>query len=130
MVLRHEPASFPDEQSTMWYAFNCLRGVALGQILPHVREDGEIGLEDLPAFIQLLEAAIGDPDRVATTNGKCGKLNKTTMSFLSTMLSSKLLLQIWIGILRHYGMLYEWDYPKKCRTPLHIAICQKDFLRL
>jgi hypothetical protein len=43
-------------------SFNHLRGIALGQILPHVRENGTIGLEDLPAFIQLLEAAFGDPD--------------------------------------------------------------------
>jgi len=51
MVIRHKSASFPDEQSKMRYAFNRLRGIALGQILPHVREDGTIGLEDLPAFI-------------------------------------------------------------------------------
>jgi len=51
MVIRHKPASFPDEQSKMRYVFNRLRGIALGQILPHVREDGIIGLEDLPAFI-------------------------------------------------------------------------------
>ena len=38
----------------------------MGQILPQVREDGEIGLDDLPAMIELLEAAFGDPDRVAT----------------------------------------------------------------
>jgi hypothetical protein len=59
MVIRHKPASFPDEQSKMRYAFNRLRGVAFGQILPHVREDGTIGLEDLPALYnswkQLLE---------------------------------------------------------------------------
>jgi hypothetical protein len=70
MVIRHKPASFPDEQSKMRYAFNRLRGIALGQMLPHVREDGTIGLEDLPAFIQLLEAAVGDPDRVATAERK------------------------------------------------------------
>jgi hypothetical protein len=70
MVIRQKPASFPDEQSKMRYAFNRLRGIALGQILPHVREDGTIGLEDLPAFIQLLEAAFGDPDRVATAERK------------------------------------------------------------
>jgi len=62
MVIRHKPTSFPDEQCKMRYAFNRLRGVALGQILPHVREDGPIVLEHLPALIQLLEAAFGDPD--------------------------------------------------------------------
>ena len=70
MVIQHKPASFPDEQAKMRYAFNHLRAVALGQILPHVREDGTIGLEDLPAFIQLLEAAFGDPEWVATAERK------------------------------------------------------------
>jgi hypothetical protein len=50
----------------MRYSFNRLSGLALRQILPHVRENGEIDLGDLTAFIQLLEAAFGDPDRVAT----------------------------------------------------------------
>jgi len=38
--------------------------------LPHVQEDGTIGLEDQLAVIQLLEAAFGDPDRVATAEQK------------------------------------------------------------
>jgi hypothetical protein len=67
MFIRHTPSRFPDEQAKMRYAFNRLSGLDLKQILPHVREDGEVGLEDLPAVIQLLEAAFGDPDRVATT---------------------------------------------------------------
>jgi hypothetical protein len=62
MVIHHKPSRFPDEQPKMRYAFNRLSGLALNQILPHVRENGEVGLEDLPAFIQLLEAACGDPD--------------------------------------------------------------------
>jgi hypothetical protein len=70
MVIRYKPASVPNEQSKMRYAFNGLRGVVLGQILPHVREDGMIGLEDLPAFIYLVEAAFGDLDRVATAERK------------------------------------------------------------
>jgi hypothetical protein len=81
MVIRHKPASFPDEQSKMRYAFNRLRGVALGQILPHVREDGTIGLEDLPAFIQLLEAAFGDPDRVATAERKMREIKQKNREF-------------------------------------------------
>jgi hypothetical protein len=81
MVIRHKPASFPDEQSKMRYAFNRLRGVALGQILPHVREDGTIGLEDLPAFIQLLEAAFGDPDRVATAERKMREIKQKHREF-------------------------------------------------
>jgi len=65
----------------MRYAFNHLRGVALGQILPHLWEDGEIGLEDLPAVIQLLEAAFGDPDRVATAERKMREIKQTLREF-------------------------------------------------
>ena len=81
MFIQHKPASFPDEQSKMRYAFNRLRGVALGQILPHIRKDGTIGLEDLSAFIQLLEAAFGDPDRVATTERKMREIKQKNREF-------------------------------------------------
>ena len=66
MVIGHTLASIPDKQSKMQYVFTRLRGVTLGQILPNVQEDGSIGLEDLPVLIQLLEAAFGDRDQVAT----------------------------------------------------------------
>ena len=65
----------------MRYAFNRLRRVALGQILPHVRGDGTIGLEDLPAFIQLLEAAFGDPDRVATAERNMREIKQKNCEF-------------------------------------------------
>ena len=81
MVIQHKPAIFPDEQSKMRYAFNCLRRTAFGQILPHVREDGTIGLEDLQAFIKLLEAAFGDPDRVATTERKMREIKQMNRQF-------------------------------------------------
>jgi len=81
MDIRHKPASFPDEQSKMRYEFNRLRGVALGQILPHVREDGTIGLNDLPALIQLLEAAFGDPDRIATAERKIREIKQKNREF-------------------------------------------------
>ena len=66
MVIRHTPSMFPNEQANMRYAFNRLSGLAMKQIIPYVWENGEIGLGDLPAFIQLLEASFGDPGRVAT----------------------------------------------------------------
>jgi len=49
--------------------------------LPHVREDGTIGLEDLPALIQLLEAAFGDPDRVATAERKMREIKQKNREF-------------------------------------------------
>jgi len=81
IVIRHKPASFPDKQSKMRYALNRLRGIASGQILPYVREDGTIGLEDLPAFIQLLEAAFGDPDRVVTVKRKMREIRQKNREF-------------------------------------------------
>jgi len=45
-------------------------GETLGNILPHVQEDGTIGLDNQPGFIQLLEAAFRDPDQVATAEQK------------------------------------------------------------
>jgi hypothetical protein len=81
MVIRHKPASFPDEQSKLQYPFHCVRGVALRQILLHVQKDGMIGLEDLPAFIQLLEAAFGDPDRVPTAERKMGEVKQMNRKF-------------------------------------------------
>jgi hypothetical protein len=45
-------------------------GVALGQIVPHVQEDGKIGLEDFRAYVELLDAALGDTGRIATTEQK------------------------------------------------------------
>jgi len=81
MVIRHKPASYPDEQLKMRYAFNRLRGVALGQILPHLREDGTIGLDDLPALVQLLEAAFGDPVRIATAERKIREIKHKNREF-------------------------------------------------
>jgi len=81
MVIRHIPSRFPDEQAKMRYAFNRLSGIALKQILPHVRDNGEIGLEDLPAFIQLLEAAFGDPDRVATAERNMKEIKQKSREF-------------------------------------------------
>jgi len=81
MVIRHKPASFANEQSKMRYIFNHLRGVAIGHILPHVREDGMIGLEDLPAFIQLLKEAFGESDWVATAKRKMREIQQMYRAF-------------------------------------------------
>jgi hypothetical protein len=81
MVIRHKPARFPGEQSKMQYSFNRLRAIAIGQILPHVREDGTIGLEDLPACINLREAAFGDPDRVAIAEREMWEIKQKNCEF-------------------------------------------------
>jgi hypothetical protein len=65
----------------MRYTFNRLRGIALGQNIPHIEEDGTIGLEDLPSFVQLLEAAFGDPNQVATAEQKLWEINQRNCEF-------------------------------------------------
>jgi len=49
--------------------------------LPHVWEDGTIGLEDLPASIELLEATFGDPNRVATAEQKMREIKQKNCEF-------------------------------------------------
>jgi hypothetical protein len=58
-----------------------LSGVALRQILPHVGENRDIGQEGLTAFIQLLEAAFGDPDRVATAERNMREIKQNNREF-------------------------------------------------
>jgi len=65
----------------MRYAFNRLSGLAFHQILPQVRENGEIDLGDLSAFVQLLEAAFGDPDEVATTERNMREIKQKNREF-------------------------------------------------
>jgi len=65
----------------MRYIFNSLKGAAICQIMPHVREDGVIGREDLPAFIQLLEAAFGDPNQVATSEWTMWQIRQNNCEF-------------------------------------------------
>jgi hypothetical protein len=65
----------------MRYAFNCLIGLTLKQILAHVRDNGDIRLETLQAFIQRLEAAFGDPDRVATAERNMKEIKQKNQEF-------------------------------------------------
>jgi len=113
MVMRHKPASCPNEQSKIRLALDCLREISLDQISPHVREDREIGLEDLPAFIQLMEAAFGDPDRVATAEWTMLEIEQKNRKFSQSCTEIQVLAGIWIGVLRPYGMLCDWDCLKK-----------------
>jgi hypothetical protein len=89
MVKGLKPGNFPDEQSKMGYAFNRLKGIALGQILPHIQEDRTKGQEHPPAVMQRLEKAFEDPDCVATAERKIRDIKQRSVSTLSTMLSFK-----------------------------------------
>jgi hypothetical protein len=110
IVKWHKPARFSDEQSMMQYAFKCLRGVALGKILPHTWEDGTLGLGDLPGCINTWKQLVGTPTKWQLRIGQCGTWTKTSTRSRSTMLGLKLLLLIWIGILQLSCMPSGWCY--------------------
>jgi len=136
MVIPHKPASLPGEQSKMWYTFNSLSGIAVGQILPHIRESGEIGLEDLPAVKQLLEAAFGDPDRVATAERKMREIKQMNREFSQYYAEiqviaadlgwnpSALRNALWMGLSEEMKDSFTYsDMPEE--LPACVAVCQK-----
>lgn len=65
----------------MRLGFNGLKRVAIGQILPHIRENREIRLEDIPAIMDLLEADFVDPARVSGATQKIWGIYQTNPAF-------------------------------------------------
>jgi len=67
---RQSRPEHPGVSDGNWVCYWCIQpseGSCLGPDFGTCRENGTIGLEDLPASIQLLEAAFAYPDQVATT---------------------------------------------------------------
>jgi hypothetical protein len=81
MVIQNKPATVPDKQSKKRYPFNRLRRISLCQILSRVREDRTIGLEDLAAFLQLLDAGFGDHHIVATAEWEMQEITQMNRQF-------------------------------------------------
>jgi hypothetical protein len=50
-------------------------------MLPHIWDNGVIGLENLPGSIKLLEEAFGDSDRVATTEQRMRVIDQKHCEF-------------------------------------------------
>ena len=69
LQLRLKAPTLPDEQARLRYAISLLKDRALSQVRPYVRA-GRVDLDNLEALIAKLEEAFGDPDRVATAEGK------------------------------------------------------------
>jgi len=120
----------------MRYAFNLLRGVALVQILPHVREDREIGLEDLPAFLQLLEAAFGDSDQVGTAERKMQEMKQRNREFSQYYAEiqviaadldwnpSALRNALWMGLSEEMKDSFTYSAMPE-ELPAFVTVCQK-----
>jgi hypothetical protein len=63
--LNGDAAKFPDAQHRLAYIFGLLEGKAADQIQPYVLPTG-INLTDVPALLNILDRAFGDPDPVGT----------------------------------------------------------------
>ena len=62
--LRLKVISFPDEQSRLCLAINCLAREAMNQVQQYVKADC-VDLENVEALIDILEEAFGNPNCVA-----------------------------------------------------------------
>ena len=67
--LQLKVVSFPDEQSRLHLAINCLAGEAMDQLQQYVKAD-RIDLENVEALIDILEEAFGNPNCVAEAEAK------------------------------------------------------------
>jgi hypothetical protein len=80
--LRLKAATYPDEQSKLHLAINCLTGEALDQVQPYVRDD-TIDLGTLADLITILDTAFGNPNRVAEAEAKLATIQQGTRDFSS-----------------------------------------------
>jgi hypothetical protein len=76
------PGEFPNEQSKLRYAFSRLEGAALEQMI-HLVKDDRVNLENLEAFVTLLDEAYGDPDHVNTAERTLAKLRQGNRDFVT-----------------------------------------------
>lgn len=80
--LRLKASTFPTEQARLCYAVSVLDKEALDQVLPFVQND-RVDLENLAALIEILEAAFGNPNRVADPEHKLNTIHQSSRDFSS-----------------------------------------------
>ena len=110
LQLRLKAPTLPDEQARLRYAISLLKDRALSQIRPYVRA-GRVDLDNLEALIAKLEAAFGDPDRVATAEGKIMTVKQGNKDF-STFFAE----------FSKYAADLEWNDTAK-RSVMRSALC-------
>jgi len=76
--LRLSTAFYPNEQSKLCFAINCLGGDALDQVYHYVDEDGRVNLPNLASLITILDTAFGNPNRVAEAELKLQTMQQGT----------------------------------------------------
>lgn len=72
---------YTSPKSDIAYAISRLEGNALSQVLPLVRSATDINIDSIDKFLQILEAAFGDPDKKGTAQRKIRTLRQTSRSF-------------------------------------------------
>ena len=80
--LRLKVVLFPDEQSRLRLAINCLAGEAMDQVQQYVKAD-RVDLENVEALIDMLEESFGNPNRVAEAEAKLCSLQQGNYEFTS-----------------------------------------------
>ena len=80
--LRLQTATRPDVQSRLRYAISLLRGDALNQVLPYIRDE-RVELSDLAALITILENAFGNPNHVKDSEYKLNTIQQGSRDFSS-----------------------------------------------
>jgi len=61
---------------------NCLRGEALDQLLPHIKDE-RINLANLAALTTILERAFGNPNKIAEAEAKLQSIMQGSREFAS-----------------------------------------------
>ena len=83
LKLRGNSDWYPTEDAKLVYVLSLLRGSAQDQMRAYVDEHGNISIPDYPAFLSILEAAFGNPDRKGTAQNKLRELRQKGRDFSS-----------------------------------------------
>jgi hypothetical protein len=87
-------------------------GIALGHILPHFREDGMIGLEDQPAFIQYVIPTFEDSDLVPTAIRNICEIKQMNREFSQ-----------YLAEFQEISANLDWN-PSALRNPLRMRLSE------
>ena len=82
LKLLSDQGRYPTARQRVAYAVGRLRGRAMQQLIPFIREDGETAsLDDVEDVIRILQATFGDPDAAATARHKLQALRQGNKEF-------------------------------------------------
>ena len=71
---------FPSDQYRLTYIYGRLEGNAFAQVQPHITATG-ITLVNIPALLDILQTAFGDPDPQGTATRELRKLRQANKQF-------------------------------------------------